>query len=122
MSEQQPTYGAPERVPQSLEAFKNLPCTKRYPEWTAPEPEQIKALIALSGMNRREWANLLGVTYSEKHGSTTLRKWCMNKTANDFREIPYSTWRLMLIYAGVINPCHDVLGRRLASNGDNEGA
>jgi hypothetical protein len=119
MSENTPTYGAPERVPKAIAAFKNLPCAKPFSEWTPPEPEQVKALIELSGMNRRHWADLLGISYSDKHGSTTIRKWCMNKDAKDYREIPFSTWRLMLIYAGVIDPKHDVLGRVLSSSGDD---
>lgn len=121
MSEQQPIYAASSRTPTTLEGFKNLPCTKPFGEWIPPEPEQVKALIELSGLNRRQWAALLGITYSEKHGSTTIRKWCMLKTAKDYREIPYSTWRLMLIYAGVV--CHesDIIaassfGQRAAEN------
>ena len=109
MSEQKPTYSTSSSLPQSLDAFRNLPSSSHFESWQAPEPEHIKALIELSGLNRRQWAALLGVSYSEKHGSTTIRKWCMNKTAKDYREIPFSTWRLMLIYAGVIDKDSDIV-------------
>lgn len=115
MSENTPTYGNPSRTPEALDAFKNLPCSNHFESWQAPEPEQVAALISLSGMNRRQWASLLGVSYSEKHGSSTIRKWCMRKEAKDFREVPFSTWRLMLIYAGVIKPENDVLAVASAS-------
>lgn len=109
MSEQQPTYNVSCDSIESLSAFKNLPCSNSFDEWEPPEPEQVKALIDLSGMGRKQWAALLGVTYSEKHGSTTIRKWCMKKTAKDYRQVPFATWRLMLIYTGVANPEKDLL-------------
>lgn len=109
MSEQTPCYGNPDRKPESLQAFANLPCALSYiePGYMPPEPEQIKALLDLSGLNRRQWAEVLGVTYSDKHGSTTIRKWCMDKSAKDYREIPYSTWRFMLAVVGIIDPRMD---------------
>ena len=108
MSENIPTHSNSNRSPKSLDAFKNLPSSNHFENWQAPEPEQVKALINLSGLNKRQWAKLLGVTYSEKHGSSTIRKWCMQREAKDFREVPYSTWRLMLIYSGVIDPDNDL--------------
>lgn len=108
MSEQTPNYGNTERIPATLGAFSNLPCARRYTEgYEAPNPDQVKALIELSGLNRRQWAQLLGVTYSEKHGSTTLRKWTMKQDAKDYRQIPYTTWRLMLIYMGIVDAIKD---------------
>lgn len=108
MSEQQPHYGNKERVPNTLAAFASLPCARRYIDgYEAPSPEQVKALLNLSGMNRREWAELLGITYSEKHGCTTLRKWTMKEGSKDHRQVPYSTWRLMLIYSGIVDPKED---------------
>ena len=108
MTEHAPNYGSTERIPTSLEGFKNLPCANNKHEWTAPTPEQIKALLALSGLNKRQWAELLGVTYTEKHGSTTLRKWTAKRESKDSREISYSVWRLMLIYTGVVAPSDDI--------------
>lgn len=109
MSEQRAGYSIGDNLPQSLNAFKKLDSIKPHPNWTPPEPDQIKQFISLSGMNRRVWADLLGVTYTEKHGSTAIRKWCLPKTAKDYRQIPYTAWRLMLIYSGLVDGNLDVL-------------
>tara|TARA_R110001592_G_scaffold363387_1_gene686832 strand:+ start:18470 stop:18835 length:366 start_codon:yes stop_codon:yes gene_type:complete len=95
----------------SLEAFNNRPCGKHYLDegYKEPTPEEVKALLTLSGLNKKDWAMLLGVTYNDKRGSTTLRKWTMNKEASDYRQISYSVWRLMLIYSGVVKPEQDVV-------------
>jgi hypothetical protein len=74
-----------------------------------PTPEEVKALMELSGFSKKTWALLLGVTYNEKRGSTTLRKWTVNKESSDYRQISFSVWRLMLIYAGVVKPEQDIL-------------
>lgn len=109
MSEQKPYYGESDRVPNSIPAFENLPCARQYKDnYQPPTPSQVKALIDLSGLNRRQWSDLLGITYSDKHGSTTLRKWTMSTKSKDYRQIPYSTWRLMLIYAGAVNAQQDI--------------
>jgi len=49
-------------------------------------------------------AEITGVTYSVKKGSTTVRKWKMeDPDSKDYRQIPYSPWRLMIFHAGVIS-------------------
>lgn len=94
----------------SLEAFKNRPCGRHYLDegYKEPTPEEVKALMTLSGFKKKEWAMLLGVTYNKKRGSTTLLKWTKERGESDYRQISYSTWRLMLIYAGVVNPEQDI--------------
>ena len=111
MSEQVAIYQTGNPEIKDLGAFKNRACVKQYFEegYQAPEPEEVKALFTLSGINKKDWAALLGVTYNEKRGSTTLRKWAMRKEASDYRQVPYSTWRLMLIYSGVVDAKNDVL-------------
>jgi hypothetical protein len=110
MSEERGKYEASTEI-NSLEAFKNRACGKHHLEegYEPPTPEEVKALKDLSGFNKKTWALLLGVTYNEKRGSTTLRKWTMNKEASDYRQISNSVWRLMLIYAGVVKPEQDIL-------------
>ena len=109
MSETQASYGN-NTLPQTLEAFKNRHCARLYTdnEYQAPEPEEVNQLIKLAGWSQNDAAKLVGVNWDTKKGSSTIRKWKSDKAKKDYREIPYSAWRLMLIYAGVVTPGDDV--------------
>jgi len=116
MSEQVSTYQTGNPEIKDLGALKNRACVKLCFEegYQPPEPEEVKALFALSGINKKDWAALLGVTYNEKRGSTTLRKWAMRRESADYRQIPYSAWRLMLIYTNVVSADYDVDACRIS--------
>lgn len=99
------------KVSNDLVIFSNKACVKRQSEagYLPPKPDEVKTLIDLSGINRKKWALLLGVSYNDKKGSSTIRRWTMNEEANDYRQISYSVWRLMLIYAGLVDSNEDAI-------------
>lgn len=101
MSEERGTYRA--GVAQTIDAFRNRPCSLPYSnlDYKPPEPEEVDALIKAAGWSQRQAALIVGVDFNEK-GSTTIRKWRTPRTKSEHRQIPYSAWRLMLEYAGVV--------------------
>lgn len=92
-------------LPSSLDGFKNRPCALPYGNtaYVPPTPQEVDRLIKLAGWSQTSAARLVGVTYNPKKGSSTIRKWRTNVDKDDHREIPYSAWRLMLLYAGVVS-------------------
>lgn len=88
----------------TLELFKSKPCCLACTDenYIHPEPKDVATLIKLAGWSQNDAAKLVGVSYSTERGSSTIRKWKTEKAKKEHREIPYSTWRLMLIYAGVV--------------------
>jgi len=103
MSESKASYNTG-TLPKTLNAFKNRNCSRLYTDdlYQAPTPEEVNQLIVLSGWSQNDVAKLVGVRWDTKKGSSTIRKWKSDKAKKDYREIPYSAWRLMLIYAGVV--------------------
>ncbi|CAA9890787.1 conserved hypothetical protein [Candidatus Methylobacter favarea] len=91
-------------LPASLEAFRNRPCALPFshPAYVPPTPQEVDQLIKLKGWSQSESAALVGVSFGKK-GSSTIRKWRADKEADIARPIPYSAWRLLLIYAGVVS-------------------
>lgn len=100
-----PIYDVGGSLPVSLEAFKNRPCALPFenPAYVPPTPQEVDRLIKLKGWSQSVTAKLVGVTYDPKKGSSTIRKWRTSVEKDDYREIPYSAWRLMLLYAGVVS-------------------
>lgn len=96
--------GAP--PPLTLEALRNRPCALPFTDenYTPPTPQEIDQLIKLAGWSQNDAAKLIGVSWDTKRGSSTIRKWKTEDANNTSRGIPYSAWRLMLIYAGVVAP------------------
>ena len=110
MSEEHPKYNTGIDKDDALKAFSNKKCCLHFnhSEYLHPEPEEVTELIKLAGWTITQTAKLVGVSYTVEKGSPTLRRWRANKSASHYREIPYSAWRLMLIYAGVVKPKNDV--------------
>ena len=100
-----PFYNTGGSLPISLEAFRNRPCALPFgnPAYMPPTPQEVDRLIKLVGWSQSGVARLVGVTYNAKKGSSTIRKWRASIEKDDYREIPYSAWRLMLLYAGVVS-------------------
>jgi len=100
-----PIYDVGGSLPISLEAFRNRPCALPFSHaaYMPPTPEEVDRLIDLAGWSQNVTAKLVGVAYNPKKGSSTVRKWKAAVEKDDSREIPYSAWRLMLIYAGVVS-------------------
>jgi len=98
-------YNTGGALPISLDAFRNRPCALPFggPSYVPPTPQEVDRLIKLAGWSQSGVARLVGVTYNPKKGSSTIRKWRANTDKDDYREIPYSAWRLMLLYAGVVS-------------------
>lgn len=102
MTEQSPRYDAGQAI--TIEAFKNRPCSLPIDDtsYIAPTPEDIRTLRKLMGLSQAGLAKLVGVSWNDK-GSTPVRKWETKKESKEYREISYSSWRLMLIGAGVVD-------------------
>jgi len=64
--------------------------------YIGPEPELIRALIDQQGWTQTEVANTLRVDVS------TVRRWCADREQQQFRQIPYAAWWLLLHRAGVV--------------------
>lgn len=105
MIETSATYDTGDALPLSLEAFERLSCALPFTDerYRAPTPQEVAQLINLSGWSQNDTAKLVGVSWDTKRGSSTIRKWKSAKGEKEHREIPYSAWRLLLIYAGVVN-------------------
>ncbi len=111
MNEIKPLYQTGGSPPITLDAFKNRACTRLFVEgYKQPEPEEVKALIKLCGWSQTKVAKIVGVVYDIKKGSSTIRKWQTAKEkGKSSAAIPYSAWRLLLIYAGVVDSNDDIL-------------
>lgn len=105
MSQSLPVYAVKKGAPASLAVFKGRRCARPYsdPSYSLPSPVEVDALIKLMGWSQSDVAKLLGVTYNPKKGSSTVRKWRADPSSKDYRQIPYSAWRLLLLYAGVVS-------------------
>lgn len=60
-------------------------------------------LFDIAQWTQNEAADILGVSSGMK-GSTSIRRWKSDPESSSFRAIPYATWRLALIEAGVVKP------------------
>jgi DNA-binding transcriptional regulator YiaG len=87
MFENRPVYGKPPTLNSSDAAFFKY--TKGF---KSPTPEQISTVLKLHNLTCSAAANLLGVN------SRTIRKWTSGE-----REMPYSSWRLLLIEQGIVD-------------------
>jgi len=105
MSEQAAIYQTNNDVPLTLDGFKNLPCALPITDerYQRPTPEQVAQLINLAGWSQNDAAKLVGVSWDTRRGSSTVRKWKSAKGHKEHREIPYATWRLLLILADVVS-------------------
>ena len=82
--------------------FVKLPSAKPYghPDYRPPTQEEVAALLRFAGWLPRHATQALGMKWSTKKGNGTLRRW---KSGGDsYLQIPYTPWRLMLIYAGIV--------------------
>lgn len=102
MTEQSPTYNAA-GAPCAAE-FRRRPCCLPYSDqrFEPPTAQDFRDLVALTGWSQSVLANLVGVGYSEKSGSTTIRKWKTDIGSKEARGIPYAAWRLLLLAADVV--------------------
>lgn len=85
-------------APITKEAFLNRDCTRHAfdPLYTPPTTVEINALLNFAGWSQAEVAKLTDVSFSHK-GSTAVRNWRKGE-----RNMTYSTWRLLLVYAGIV--------------------
>ena len=100
-----PIYDVGGSLPVSLEAFRNRPCALPFghPAYVPPSPQEVDCLVKLTGWSQSVAAALVGVSFNPKKGSSTIRKWRARQDSDDARAIPYSAWRLMLLYARVVS-------------------
>ena len=104
MSENHAGYRTENKTIKTLDMLKTRACALPYanPNYKPPSPDEISALIELAGWSQVETAKLVGVTYNPKKGSTTVRKWKAPIESKEHRPINYASWRLLLLYAGVV--------------------
>ncbi|WP_053979744.1 hypothetical protein [Marinagarivorans algicola] len=88
----------------TLEALASRPCALAFTHehYQPPTQDEVRALIALMGWSQNDVAKMVGVNYNPKKGSATVRRWKAKEGDTHARAIPYAAWRLMLIYAGVV--------------------
>ncbi len=86
------------QIPRSLMEFKGyastMPSLHKY--YKDPTPAEIRQLIKLMGWKGAQVASLTGT------GPRTVRRWQSPPNLPGYRKIPYSSWRLLLGYAGVV--------------------
>lgn len=73
--------------------------------WESPTPDEVRELIVYAGqvtgkdkLTGSEVARLTGI----KDGRT-IRKWTAPREAKNHTPIPYAAWRLLLLYAGLVD-------------------
>ena len=94
MTEEHAEYkvgGQPKVSPGALKKFTD-------PGYRPPTAEDVRALKAISGLTGKELCALAGV---EDH--RTWRRWSQDPEQAGARQIPYSTWRLLLLELGLIS-------------------
>lgn len=72
--------------------------------WESPTPDEVRALIEYAGqvtgknkLTGSEVARLAGI-----RDARTIRKWTAPQDAKNHTPIPYAAWRLLLLYAGLV--------------------
>jgi hypothetical protein len=98
--------------------FYSRACCLLYVDegYKPPTPEEIRDLQRLNGWSQIDMAKFVGVSFNEKSGSTTIRKWCSPLNSKEHRAIPYSAWRLILSYSYLmvsVNEGLRITGKRL---------
>ncbi len=105
MSQETPGYNIDSSVaPASLDAFRNRACALPLadPNYQRPTPEELSALIKIMGWSQNDVAELVGVNYDPKRGSSTVRRWKAPVEKPDHRDIPNAAWRLLLLHSGIV--------------------
>ena len=110
MSETHTQYNTGGEPPKTIQALRNRPCSlpAADPAYKKPTPEELAALIKIAGWSQNDVAKLTGVSYNPQKGSPTVRRWKAPEDKKDHRDIPYATWRLLLIAAGVCDINQDL--------------
>ncbi|WP_370164393.1 helix-turn-helix domain-containing protein [Marisediminitalea sp.] len=84
--------------------FNEKPCCKLFGDekYQPPTVEELKTLLEMNNWTQRDVSILVGVSLS------TVKKWSLSENSSGHRNIPYSAWRLLLIYAGKIYSKEDL--------------
>jgi len=69
------------------------------PQYQPPTPSDIRALLRQLGLKSSEVARVVGVS------SETVRRWQTSTESSGHKPMPYGAWRLLLIEAGLVEPC-----------------
>lgn len=88
-----------------LDGIRNTTLCLFNDGWTQPTPEEVRALIVLLGESI-DLAKLSGSQVAALTGvkdPRNVRKWTAPEDSNNFAKIPYSAWRLLLVYGGIVN-------------------
>ncbi len=90
--------------PLTLGAFLKIKALRPLNDgYVRPTPQQIKSLRVIMRWSQVDVAKITGSSYNaEKNYSSTVGKWEQPITSIDNRTIPYATWRLLLLTAGIV--------------------
>ncbi|MFK5880119.1 MAG: hypothetical protein QM478_11580 [Flavobacteriaceae bacterium] len=73
------------------------------PEYIHPTFQDVRELRNFAGWSQSKMASIVGVSYRPGKGATAIRKWCSDPSVSkEARKIPYASWRLLLITAGIV--------------------
>lgn len=108
MTELRASYTTGEKTA-DINEFRGRACSLHWenPGYKPPTPEDFKDLKRLSGWSNTDMARLAGIHYTVEKGSPTIGRWRASPGSRNHQQIPYSVWRLLLIYAGVVDAVDD---------------
>lgn len=67
------------------------------PAYRSPAPEEVRVVIQILGLTGDQVAGLVGVK-----NSRAVRRWMAPLSSKTYAQIDYSTWRLLLLEAGLV--------------------
>jgi hypothetical protein len=90
MTEEKAPYQVGNGPEFTLEDLAGRDCARKFsdPRYRPPTPEEVNGLIKLAGWSQNEAAKIAGLNYLPNE---------------EFQQINYAVWRLMLITAGVVS-------------------
>jgi len=71
------------------------------PNYKQPSTADLVFLIQHMGWNQKDISLIVGAKYTKKSGSSAIRSWTTTKKHHV--QIPYSSWRLLLVTAGIVS-------------------
>ena len=106
MSEDPAHYDADRHAIFSRRQLRASPASRRFddPAYRPPTPEEVRSLLHLARWTARDAVRRLGVDADLESGIRLVDSWCTRRDDDGHRPIPYATWRLGLIEAGLVAP------------------
>ena len=90
------TYTDPAATDRALQREAGRLSATEAGRYTGPEPSLVRAL-----MRRHGWSQV-AVSETLRVDVSTVRRWCPDREQQQFSEIPFARWWLLLARAGVV--------------------